>query len=188
VFAPSRTSAGLRAVERIKGSPLLLAYERTRTGHDDVVLSLGDYVHRCDSYYFGVEASAGLYPHHLAVMIRMLDQWRECLERLAEGDRCFLPFDFSDQCTAWLRCERLAGGEVRIRAGWSSIEGWSCLPSDFSAHAGDVPDWRAIENSAAITTPRSALLTQIAASQAALRSQASTLESGIRAGDRRTKR
>ncbi len=115
-------------------------------GHDDLVLRLGDWSHRCDSYYFALDeniAGEGR-THVIAVMRALLDQWKAHASSLADGAAVFMPFDFSDQCTAWLRISR-EGTQVSIRAGWSDLEGYSFFPSDYSAV--QPTDWRSIDGS-----------------------------------------
>jgi hypothetical protein len=40
--------------------------------------------------------------------------------------------NFSDQRTAWLRINYVNGDRVVVQAGWSSLEGWSFMPSNFT--------------------------------------------------------
>ena len=122
-------------------------------GHDDLSLRLGRWVHRCDSYYFAIEA-AGAGPELGAarvakVMLALLRQWRDRVLQLADGALVYLPFDFSDQCTCWLRVQR-SGSQLEIAAGWSSIEGYSFPPSDFSQIQPS--DWRQIAEAPIVST------------------------------------
>lgn len=111
-------------------------WDRPATGgHDDLVLKLDGWVHRCDSYYFAIEAEndgPGMGARRVAkVMLALLKQWRDRVLQLADGAIVYLPYDFSDQGTGWLRVQR-SGLQLEITAGWSSIEGYSFSPSDFS--------------------------------------------------------
>ena len=112
---------------------LTLTFEDNRTAHDDLVLRIGDCVWRCDSYYLALDR--GMLADHedaskvRAVLRTLMEKWRTAIEDLADGATAYLPYDFSDQCTAWLACE-LSNGELLIRHGWADVEGWSIMPSD----------------------------------------------------------
>ena len=121
-------------------------------GHDDLFLRLGGWVHRCDSYYFALEAENGVRVNAGAVakvMQVLLRQWRDCVRQLVDGAFVYLPYDFSDQSTAWLQVERM-GTQLEVTAGWSSQEGYAFLPSESS---GVQPiDWRKIADAPVVTT------------------------------------
>jgi hypothetical protein len=109
-----------------------LTFEDNGTAHDDLLLTFGGSVWRCDSYYLGldegVRAGKGHAAKVRAVLRVMLEHWRAAIRDLGSGAVVYLPYDFSDQCTAWLACER-AGAELSVRHGWASVEGWSISPS-----------------------------------------------------------
>ena len=75
---------------------------------------------QCDSHYFlidhdvqpeGREDDARVR-HVLALL---MDQWWRAVAALGDGGVCYLPYDFSDQYTGWLRCE--AGGrDLKVHA------------------------------------------------------------------------
>src|ERR1051325_11478606 len=114
-----------------------LTFQDNKTGHDDLLLTFGGSVWRCDSYYLGLDG--GVLPERTdaakvrAVLRALLEKWRAAISGLANGDTAYLPYDFSDQCTAWLACE-LADGALLVRHGWADVEGWSLSPSDPPAH------------------------------------------------------
>ncbi|MFB4284159.1 hypothetical protein ACBJ59_53345 [Nonomuraea sp. MTCD27] len=127
--------------------PLRLERTTDRDVHDDLMLRLGTYRHVCDSYYLAVDESAQTDQNITDGLVRLLDQWGAHLRRLRlTGGTVFLPFDFSDQCTAWLRVSSPDGGQAIVQAGWSSIEGWSFYPSDFAETAARVHDFKAVVN------------------------------------------
>ncbi|MBB5780750.1 hypothetical protein [Nonomuraea jabiensis] len=127
--------------------PLRLERITDRDVHNDLILRLGAYRHVCDSYYLAVDESAQAGQNVADSLVRLLDQWGEHLQRLRlTGDTIFLPFDFSDQCTAWLRVSSPDGGQATVEAGWSSIEGWSFYPSDFTETAARVHDFKPVVN------------------------------------------
>ncbi|SDQ80086.1 hypothetical protein [Thermostaphylospora chromogena] len=127
--------------------PLRLERINDRDVHDDLMLRLGTYRHVCDSYYLAVDESARAGQEVSDSLVRLLDQWGEHLQRVRlAGGTVFLPFDFSDQCTAWLRVSSPDGRRATVEAGWSGIEGWSFRPSDFAETARRVHDFDPIVN------------------------------------------
>ena len=124
---------------------LALTFEDDGTGHDDLVLRLGDFSRRCDSYYLALDQRilAGREDgSKVRVVLRaLLEQWRAAIALLADGSTTYLPYDFSDQYTAWLACER-RDDTLYVSHGWAEVEGWSFSPSDFSAYAMSVPGFR----------------------------------------------
>jgi len=124
---------------------LCLTFADNGTGHNDLVLQLDDQTWGCDSYYLaldddvlpGVEDGTKVR----AVLRRLLEQWLEAVREIRPGEVAFLPYDFSDQYTGWLRCTRTAGGFL-IARGWSSVEGWSFAPSSIDAHVRKLDDFR----------------------------------------------
>jgi hypothetical protein len=75
-----------------------------------------------------------------AVLSKLLEQWLTVATDLPDAGTAFLPFDFSDQCTAWVRCQRL-GDEMVLSLGWSHVEGWSIFPSEIGRHLSELPDF-----------------------------------------------
>jgi hypothetical protein len=116
--------------------PITISFSFDDNGryHEDLVLQCGDRKWRCDSYYLlldnallpGQEDAASKVR---AVLRRLLDQWHAAVAGLADGETCYLPFDFSDQSTRWLRC-RANGVMLRIQPGWADVEGYSFPPSE----------------------------------------------------------
>ncbi|MEU6893921.1 hypothetical protein ABZ934_19365 [Streptomyces sp. NPDC046557] len=118
---------------------------RTRGDHGDLRLRLGSYRHTCDSYYFALDdgpaVAGGLGPR----LAQLVGQWAAHVARLEElGGVAHLPYDFSDQCTAWLRVSSGDGRNAEVQAGWSPIEGWAITPSDYLATAPGVTDFEPI--------------------------------------------
>ncbi|MET9700653.1 hypothetical protein ABZY31_27550 [Streptomyces sp. NPDC006529] len=115
---------------------------RTRGAHSDLRLRIGPHRHICDSYYFALddapEAPGGLG----ARLVRLLEQWSAHVRGLRDGGgTAYLPYDFSDQCTAWLRVSSIDGQRAEVQAGWSLIEAWGIAPSDYLATAPEVTDF-----------------------------------------------
>ncbi|MGW4809090.1 hypothetical protein [Kitasatospora sp. NPDC004272] len=116
--------------------------------HGDLLLELGGWRHECDSYYLAIDDSPRAGADIARGLVRLLDQWLEQLERLPQlgtGGRVFLPFDFSDEYTGWLRVSNGGGGPVTVEAGWSGAEGWSFHPSDVAGTAELVRDFKPID-------------------------------------------
>ena len=103
-----------------------LRYEDNNTGHNDVVFLFAGQTSSCDSYYFALDGA--LMPerqdvHKIRLVLRRLvEQWLTAVENIPEGGAVYLPYDFSDQYTGWLRCAR-SGNRVNVCQGWSPIEG-----------------------------------------------------------------
>jgi hypothetical protein len=124
-----------------------IGLERTtdREVHGDLVLRLGTYRHTSDSYYLAVDHSPTAGATVEENLVRLLDQWIQQLRQLTPGGTAFLPFDFSDQCTAWLRVDCSDADRAAVQAGWSAIEGWRILPSSFT-DAAEPEDFAPITN------------------------------------------
>ena len=122
--------------------PLSLERTTDRDCHEDLLLRLGAWRQVCDSYYLAGDQSPTMGPDIPSAIARLLEQWVDQLERL-RGSRTtvFLPFDFSDECTGWLRVVSRAGDRLTVEAGWSGIEGWSFYPSNIAAMADRVDDF-----------------------------------------------
>jgi hypothetical protein len=139
---PSTTGLIMQPITHVS-----LVLEENGTSHDDLVLRCGDRQWRCDSYYLAIdpgisrEAEEGDNKTRL-VLQRLTDQWTAAVKSLVDGGIAFLPYDLSDQCTAWLRC-RAQGDLLEIHHGWSEIEGYSFLPSDVGPLLHEVPDFKA---------------------------------------------
>jgi len=131
----------MQPVERIS-----FDFEDNGTGHDDLVLRCGSTTWRCDSYYLALDR--GILPDRedadkiRTVLKRLLGQWLDAICSLPERQIAYLPYDFSDQYTAWLQC-RLSGDRVSVVRGWSPVEGWSFFPSQIGDYLFALPDFRA---------------------------------------------
>lgn len=121
-----------------------LRYQDNGTLHDDIRLQLEEETWTCDSYYFALDRNVREDDESTtkikAVLRRLLEQWLMAATDLSDGGTAFLPFDFSDQCTAWVRCKRV-GDEVGMSLGWSRVEGWSIFPSEIGCHLSELPDF-----------------------------------------------
>ena len=153
--------------ERSLSTPLLqLRYENNGSGHDDLVLYFGDHRFRGDSYYLSLDTiEDGIEsPEKTArVLVRLLEQWLVYVENGISGDTLFLPYDFSDQSTGWLRCD-FDDGLIDVQPGTSPTEGWSLMPSNIRDHVGHVDDFEPLDGVEKIRMARGLFEIEITAS------------------------
>jgi len=139
---------------------ITLAFADNGSLHHDLVLRIGAEETWCDAYFLWCEGMSNADSDHVhvvrAMLARLIQQWLHAVSELATGKRCFLPFDFSDQCTAWLCCSLDASGMIVVQRGWSLIEGWSISISNIGAWLFDVPDFK--PDGVAVRISREALL------------------------------
>ena len=130
----------------MQASALSLRFEDNGRFHDDLVLQLGDQHWRCDSYYLLIDGGMLADQEDAAkvrdVLRRLLEQWHACVASLGDGETCYLPYDFSDQYTGWLRCEA-AGPDLKLQRGWAEVEGYSFFPSDVGTLLRNLVGFRA---------------------------------------------
>lgn len=116
-----------------------------RGGHGDLELRIGSHRHRFDSYYLAIDDSPTARGPLGARLARLLDQWIVQVQALqGRGGTAYLPYDFSDECTAWLRVSSEDGEAARVEAGWSLIEGYGILPSDYLRTLPEITDFAPI--------------------------------------------
>ncbi|MFK0253476.1 hypothetical protein [Streptomyces sp. NPDC090445] len=113
------------------------------SSYDDLMLTIGTFQHICDSSYLSID----LYPTDTAdlggALARLLEQWSTQVDGLrGVSGTAYLPYDFSDQCTAWLRVSSADGHAIEVQAGWSTIPGWNVNPFDYIAEAREVPGFK----------------------------------------------
>ena len=74
--------------------------------------------------------------------------WLSELERLRTGGGpvVLLPFNFSDQCTGWLRVGPVIDQLVEVQAGWSGVSQYDLTPSDFTAASTRIFDFEPVRN------------------------------------------
>ncbi len=144
---------------------LSLQFEDNSTLHEDLVLRFAGQSWICDSYYLALDRQ--LLPERedaekvVVVLRQLLGQWLSAVERVPDGGTVYLRYDFSDQCTGWLRCER-SRTVVDVCRGWSEVEGWSLHPSAVVDHFTRVPGFR--PDGPAVQVPFEELMEAIRAS------------------------
>jgi len=75
------------------------------------------------------------------VLRKLLEQWLSAVEIFADGNTVYLPYDFSDQYTAWLRCIR-SDIVVEVCRGWAEKEGWAIAPSAIGEYLTQLPGFQ----------------------------------------------
>ncbi|MEZ6066609.1 MAG: methyltransferase [Planctomycetaceae bacterium] len=138
-------------------------------GREKLELRLGDWIHRGSTYYLQLDPKAGkskVDPDGADARVsltRLLEQWRDAIAVAEVGKTFFLPFDFDDESTGWLR-GRANGDAITFDVGWSELEGWKFLPSRISAAAQQVSDFDRRDDAPVITAPRAEWLRLVEAS------------------------
>ncbi|MGW2273941.1 hypothetical protein [Streptomyces yangpuensis] len=149
---------------------IALSFDRLpeQSSYDDLKLTIGSFGHVCDSSYLTID----LYPNDTedlgGALARLLEQWGAQVRGLSgAGGTVYLPYDFSDQCTAWLRVSSPDGHAAEVHAGWSSIPGWWVNPFNYLPEDRQVPDFKPLPE-ARITCLLRDLAARIDANRAAL--------------------
>ncbi len=124
---------------------LSLRYEDNGTAHNDLTLRFGGQIWVCDSYYFALDRNVrpdDESPGKVkAVLTKLLEQWLAAASNLPDSGATFLPYDFSDQYTAWICCQR-NGNDVDMSRGWALVEGWSLFPSTVGEYLSNLPGFK----------------------------------------------
>jgi len=108
---------------------------------EEFSLRLGEEYRTGGLYYLGIDPRAPDYDCEPAIgLARLLASWMTHLCDPASPQPIYLPFDFADETTQWLACER-SGNMLHAVFGWAPIEGWAISPSDFRQHARLLPDF-----------------------------------------------
>lgn len=155
------------------GCQLSFVFEPNHTSHSDLVLRVGSWALRSDSYYYQLDRPAGEAEDAVRSIRAMLVQWKKDVAEAQEGEPFYLPHNFSDQSTGWLRGVLKDGG-VHLQAGWSMIEGWSFYPSSYALD-GIVPtDFSLIEELSTFEISTTDMLADIDQSLNALTSATDT--------------
>lgn len=138
------------------------------TSEEQFEVRVGSEVRIGELYYLGIDpqqqdhdctARQGLHT--------LIDGWMKAIESAPIRTIFYLPFDFSDEYTRWLGCEKTAS-TITVVCGSAEVEGWAFSPRDFSAHLFDLADFQADEpvNPQTFYTPR--FLAGLRSSRAAL--------------------
>ncbi len=144
-----------------------LRFEDNNTHHDDLVLRFAGQSFVCDTYYFaldpGLLSGQGSANKVRAVLRRLLEQWLSAVENIPDHGTTYLPYDFSDEYTGWLRCQRL-GNVVDISNGWAKVGGHSVYPSAVGEYLTRLPGFQS--SGSAIQVPLRELVQAVCDSMA----------------------
>ncbi len=138
---------------------LRLTFDDQGTQRGDILLECGEYVRHVDSYYFALDPAVQDQPEGQRIrasLERLLDQWLLAVQHAQPGQSVFLPFEFADEYTGWLRVS-VEGDRVRCRPGWSAIAGHAVCPSNIGSHAVHVSDFDPIPDAEDLVVSQVAL-------------------------------
>lgn len=126
------------------------------TNGEQFRVQVGEEVRTGDLYYLGIDPRNKDHECSSDVgLMRLIDGWIETI--ITNDGNCtfYLPFDFSDEFTRWLACEK-SDSEIMVVCGWADVEGWSFSPSEFSEQSRDLNGFRPDEpvNPQTFYTPR----------------------------------
>ena len=147
---------------------LRLTYDHNGTSHGDLRLQFGRFSRVGDSYYLALDP--GIRPGDESpekvrlVLEQLLEQWIERLKLLVEGETVYLPFEFTDEYTGWLRC-RMEGTDTLIDVGWSMLPGYSVKPTEFHLHPYKVTDFDPIPDAGELRIPYAELIEAVEANR-----------------------
>ena len=117
---------------------------------------IGDEIRSGDLYYLGIDPRNK--DHNCATdvgLARLIDGWIDTICGSPERTVFYLPFDFSDEYTRWLACEKNRN-TMTVVFGWAPVEGWAFSPSEFQEYSQKLDGFQADEpvNSQTFYTPR----------------------------------
>ncbi len=115
-------------------------------GHGDLIFEISNLTGRkvFDSYYFALTEDVKNINDVKNAVSKLLAYWKDKIMKSKNGDRIFLPIDFSDQYTGCLRVEKKAS-KLKLTYGFSMIEGYAVNPSNPSEYYKEVKDFKAGE-------------------------------------------
>lgn len=117
--------------------------EVSLTDSEQFAVRVGEELRSGELYYLGIDPAAA--DHDCAPeegLKKLIAGWIAELIDVDEGRILYLPFDFSDEYTRWLACEK-HGSDVTCVFGMAEVEGWSFSPSDFSGLARSLQGFHA---------------------------------------------
>lgn len=126
------------------------------TNGEQFRVQIGDEVRSGDLYYLGIDPRNTDHECSSDIgLMRLIDGWIETIVSNEDNRTFYLPFDFSDEFTRWVACEK-SNSEITVVCGWAEVEGWSFSPSEFSEHSRDLKGFRPDEpvNPQTFYTPR----------------------------------
>lgn len=108
----------------------------TQEGQFEV--SVGEETRRGDLYYLGIDPRTRDHECSNELgLLRLVEGWITAIIDHDSADVFYLPFDFTDESTQWLACQK-HDDKITIVCGWALVEGWSISPSDFQKAASEL--------------------------------------------------
>ena len=138
---------------------LRLTFDDQGTQQGDILLECGEYVRHVDSYFFALDPAVRELPESQRIRFsleKLLDQWLTVVQNALPGQSVFLPFEFADEYTGWLRVT-IEGDRARCRPGWSAIPGHTVHPSNISRFQSKVSDFDPIPDAEDLVVSQVAL-------------------------------
>ncbi len=124
-------------------SPSHQIMEVSLTDSEQFSIRVGEEQRSGELYYLGIDPQADDHDCSAEAGLRnLISGWIAELISADDGCILYLPFDFSDEFTRWLACEK-TGSEVTCVFGMAEVEGWSFSPSDFSGLARSLQGFQA---------------------------------------------
>lgn len=103
---------------------------------DSFRVQIGDETRTGDLYYLGMDPRTADFECSAHEGLgRLIDAWIRTILSQPTGDIFHLPFDFADEFTRWIACEKRDDNLVCV-FGWAPIEGWAISPSAFDETYG----------------------------------------------------
>ena len=111
------------------------------TSDEEFSLRVGDERRTGGLYYLGIDPRT---PDHKCApdvgLRKLLAGWIDCLIDRQLPCPVYLPFDFGDETTQWLACER-SQNYVDVVFGSAPVEGWAINVSDFRGYSASLSDF-----------------------------------------------
>jgi hypothetical protein len=97
------------------------------------VLHLDHFEQSCQTDWLEWDGEAGGFVRDVrAVLVRLLEQWRDDVNAFRSGEVTFLPFDFDEEGTGWLQVTALDDEIVEVLPISYRTGGWSIDPSSYA--------------------------------------------------------
>jgi hypothetical protein len=130
---------------------LKIFFKEEGNSYNDLIVE----INRCgfkkelDSYYLGLDNSYNTNLDGIKriklVLVSLLEYWSQSIQKLEVNEVCYLPIDFSDEYTGCFKIEKFQTF-LMLSYGYSSIEGWSIVPSDPGDYSIKVSDFEKDED------------------------------------------
>lgn len=93
-------------------------------------------------YYLGLDPESRHEECSVASGLRrLIETWIEVVLEAKPGALFYLPFDFSDEFTRWVACQK-SQYTIDCVFGWAPVEGWAFSPADFRQYAAELQDFQ----------------------------------------------